>query len=42
LARLEKLGQRSSALASLSDHFIVEAIRLPRRSEQINTPERAV
>ncbi|MDB6090904.1 MAG: Methyltransferase type 11 [Gammaproteobacteria bacterium] len=40
LARLEKLAQRSSALASLSDHFIVEATRLPRQSGHMNTPER--
>jgi SAM-dependent methyltransferase len=29
LTRLEKWAQRSSTLASLSDHFIVEAVRLP-------------
>jgi SAM-dependent methyltransferase len=34
LARLEQLAQRSSALASLSDHFIVEAVRLPRGTLQ--------
>jgi SAM-dependent methyltransferase len=30
LTRLERWAQRSSLLASLSDHFIVEAVRLPR------------
>ena len=30
LTRLERWAQRSSLLASLSDHFIVEATRLPR------------
>jgi SAM-dependent methyltransferase len=38
LARLEKLAQRSSALASLSDHFIVEATRLPSATGQRETP----
>lgn len=41
LTRLERLAQRSSALASLADHFIVEATRLPRESGPVNTPERA-
>ena len=40
LGRLEKLAQRSSALASLADHFIVEATRLPRESGPVNRPER--
>jgi len=30
LTRLEGLAQHSSTLASLSDHYIVEAVRLPR------------
>jgi len=41
LARLEKLAQRSSALASLSDHFIIEATRLPRPPAHASTPEHA-
>jgi SAM-dependent methyltransferase len=41
LTRLERWAQRSSMLASWSDHFIVEAIRLPRDSAQVNTPARA-
>jgi SAM-dependent methyltransferase len=32
LTRLERWAQRSSLLASWSDHFIVEAVRLPRGS----------
>jgi SAM-dependent methyltransferase len=38
LTRLERWAQRSSMLASWSDHFIVEAVRLPRGSAQVNTP----
>jgi hypothetical protein len=41
LARLEKLAQHSSALASVADHFIVEATRRPRGPGPVNTPERA-
>jgi SAM-dependent methyltransferase len=38
LARLERWAQRSSMLASWSDHFIVEAVRQPRGLERVNTP----
>ncbi len=38
LTRLERWAQRSSMLASWSDHFIVEAVRLPRGSAHVNTP----
>jgi SAM-dependent methyltransferase len=41
LTRLERWAQRSSMLASWSDHFIVEAVRLPRGSARLNTPGRA-
>lgn len=41
LTLLEKLAQRSSMLASCSDHFIVEATRLPRGSGHLSTPARA-
>jgi SAM-dependent methyltransferase len=37
LTRLERWAQRSSLLASWSDHFIVEAVRLPRGSAQADT-----
>jgi SAM-dependent methyltransferase len=39
LTRLEKLAQRSSMLASCSDHYIIEAVRLPR--ESANLPAQA-
>jgi SAM-dependent methyltransferase len=38
LTRLERWAQRSSMLASWSDHFIVEAVRLPPGSAHVNTP----
>jgi SAM-dependent methyltransferase len=38
LTRLERWAQRSSLLASWSDHFIVEAVRLPRGSAHADTP----
>jgi SAM-dependent methyltransferase len=38
LIRLERWAQRSSLLASWSDHFIVEAIRLPRDSAHADIP----
>jgi hypothetical protein len=38
LTRMERWAQRSSMLASCSDHFIVEAVRLPRGSARVNTP----
>ena len=41
LTRLERWAQRSSMLASWSDHFIVEAVRLPRGWAPVNTPARA-
>jgi SAM-dependent methyltransferase len=41
LTRLEGWAQRWSMLASCSDHFIVEAVRLPKSSGDVNTPARA-
>jgi SAM-dependent methyltransferase len=38
LTRLEWWAHRSSLLASWSDHFIVEAVRLPRGSAHADTP----
>jgi SAM-dependent methyltransferase len=38
LTRMEKFAQRSSALASWSDHFIVEAVRLHPDSGQPRAP----
>lgn len=37
LSRLETWAQRASLLAGLSDHFIVEATRLPHGSESLRT-----
>jgi hypothetical protein len=37
LTLIEKMAQHSSVLASWSDHFIVEATRLPRGSEHVGT-----
>ena len=41
LTRLEWWAQRSSMLASCSDHFIVEAVRIPHGSAPVNTLARA-
>jgi SAM-dependent methyltransferase len=41
LSRLEKWAQRSSALAAWSDHFIIEATRLPRGSGHVGAPAHA-
>jgi len=41
LTRLERWAQRSNMLASWSDHFIVEAVRLARCSAPVNTPASA-